>query len=100
MSEDAVSFSYEKFFVKGNKNIIVSQTEKSADKFISRVNSLFKVENIIKTKLFPFLCIFETFYNEYLPSLFICVETIETFLTEINKLSQTLNKQIQLNTFT
>lgn len=100
MSEASVSFSYEKFFVKGNKNIIVSQTEKSADRFISRVNSLFKVENIIKTKLFPFFYICETFYNEYLPSLFICVETIETFLIEINKLSQTFNKQIQLNTFT
>ena len=47
MSEDNVSFSYEKFFVNRNKNIIVSQTEKSADKFISRVNSLLKVENMI-----------------------------------------------------
>lgn len=82
---------------EGKKNVIVSPSTKAAEKFIKQINTLFKVKTFNKINHFPFLNIFEITYYEYLPSIFYCVDTLETFLQEIDNVS---DKEIQLNNFT
>lgn len=82
---------------EGKKNVIVSPSTKTAEKFIKQINTLFKVKTFNKINHFPFLSIFEITYYEYLPSIFYCVDTLETFLQEIENVS---DKEIQLDNFT
>ena len=82
---------------EGTKNVIVSFSTKAAEKFIIQINTLFKVKTFNEINHFPFLNIFEITYYEYLPSIFYCVDTLETFLQEVYNVS---DKEIQLNNFT
>jgi hypothetical protein len=83
--------------LEGKKNVLVSPSTKTAEKFIKQISTLFKVKTFNEINHFPFLNIFEITYYEYLPSIFYCVDTLETFLQEIDNVS---DKEIQLNNFT